>query len=112
MPENEIHELALLYLNYELNLRGHQTIYLGQNLPLNNLNHFFKDKNELCFVTSLTTQPYEDKIDSYFKEIESALDKTKHKFIAIGRKTSLLKDTVSKSNISFFDTITDLINFI
>ena len=29
---NEIHELGLLYLNYELVLRGHRTIYLGQNL--------------------------------------------------------------------------------
>ena len=51
LPENEIHELGLLYLNYELVLRGSQTIYLGQNLPLDNLSYFFKNKQELCFIT-------------------------------------------------------------
>jgi DNA-binding transcriptional MerR regulator len=29
LPENEIHELGLLYLNYELILKGNKTIYLG-----------------------------------------------------------------------------------
>ena len=42
LPENEIHELGLLYLNYELTLRGNNTIYLGQSLPLDNLDYFFK----------------------------------------------------------------------
>ena len=42
LPDNEIHELGLLYLNYELVLRGNNTIYLGQSLPLDNLNYFFE----------------------------------------------------------------------
>ncbi len=109
LPENEIHELGLLYLNYELILRGNQTIYLGQNLPLNNLNYFFKHKKELCFITSLTVQPYEDKIEGYFKEIESILQETKHQFIAIGRKTNLIKYNEYNFNVSFYDTVTDVL---
>ena len=109
LPENEIHELGLLYLNYELILKGNKTIYLGQNLPLDNLNCFFENKKELCFVTSLTVQPYEDKIEDYFKQIEGILKETKHEFIAIGRKTSLLKARDYSPNISFFDTVTDLL---
>ena len=38
LPDNEIHELGLMYLNYELSLRGKKTIYLGQSIPLNSLN--------------------------------------------------------------------------
>jgi DNA-binding transcriptional MerR regulator len=109
LPENEIHELGLLYLNYELVLRGSQTIYLGQNLPLDNLSYFFKNKQELCFITSLTVQPYEDKIEDYFNQIESILKDTKHEFIAIGRKTSSLKNKDYKFNISFFDSVSDLL---
>ncbi|WP_299665698.1 MerR family transcriptional regulator [uncultured Polaribacter sp.] len=109
LPENEIHDLGLLYLNYELVLRGHHTIYLGQSLPLDNLNYFFKNDRELCFITSLTIQPYDDKIASYFDEIESILEKTKHQFIAIGRKTSLIKDNTYKMDISFYDKVTDLL---
>jgi DNA-binding transcriptional MerR regulator len=109
LPENEIHELGLLYINYELVLRGNQTIYLGQNLPLDNLNYFFEHDKELCFITSLTMQPYTDKIQEYFEEIESILQKTKHEFIAVGRKTSLIKNNEYKFNVSFFDTVTDLL---
>jgi DNA-binding transcriptional MerR regulator len=109
LPENEIHELGLLYLNYELILRGNNTIYLGQNLPLDNLRCFFENKKELCFVTSLTVQPYDDKIEDYFKQIENNLRETKHEFKAIGRKTSFLKARNYQSNISFFDTVRDLL---
>jgi DNA-binding transcriptional MerR regulator len=109
LPENEIHELGLLYLNYELILRGNQTIYLGQNLPLNNLNYFFKLKKDLVFVTSLTVQPYDERINEYFEEIENLLEKTNHEFIALGRKTSLIKNKKYKFNVSFFDTVTDLL---
>ena len=109
LPENEIHELGLLYLNYELVLRGNQTIYLGQNLPLNNLNYFFKLKKDLVFVTSLTVQPYDERINEYFEEIENLLEKTNHEFIALGRKTTLIKNNKYKFNVSFFDTVTDLL---
>ena len=112
LPQNEIHDLGLLYLNYELILKGNNTIYLGQNLPLDNLKCFFENKKELCFITSLTVQPYEDKIEDYFKQIENVLENTAHEFIAIGRKTSLLKDKHFKSNISFFDTVIDVLKVI
>ena len=52
LPENEIHELGLLYLNYELVLRGYKTIYLGQNLPIDNLNYFFGIGKNVCFIKS------------------------------------------------------------
>jgi DNA-binding transcriptional MerR regulator len=112
LPENEIHELGLLYLNYELILKGNNTIYLGQNLPLDNLKCFFENKKELCFVTSLTVQPYEDKIEDYFKQIEGLLKETSHEFIAIGRKTSLLKARDYKSNISFYNSVSNLLKVI
>ncbi|MCH3884090.1 MerR family transcriptional regulator [Tenacibaculum aquimarinum] len=42
LPENEVHDLGLMYLNYELALRGFSTIYLGQSLPIDNLSYFIK----------------------------------------------------------------------
>lgn len=112
LPENEIHDLGLLYLNYELLLKGNKTIYLGQNLPLDNLKCFFDYEEDLCFVTSLTVQPYKDKIEDYFTEVEGLLEQSKHKFIAVGRRTSLLKAKDYKSNISFFDSIADILKVI
>jgi len=109
LPENEIHELGLLYLNYELVLRGFHTIYLGQSLPLNNLNYFLESDREICFITSLTIQPYDDKIEEYFKEISEVMQDTNNKFIATGRKIKKIKHLEFNSNIQLFDSISDLL---
>ena len=109
LPENEIHELGLLYLNYELVLRGNQTIYLGQSLPLNNLNYFFDGNQEVCFITSMTVQPYDDKIADYFSEIDDILKNSKHALIAIGRKTADVSGYDFQSNISLYSSVTELL---
>ena len=109
LPENEIHELGLLYLNYELVLRGHHTIYLGQSLPLNNLNYFLESKREICFITSLTIQPYNDKIEEFFNEINEVMLDTQNKFIAVGRKVEKVKHLELNKNIELHNSISDLL---
>jgi len=37
LPEGELHELSLLFYSYLIKKRGHRVIYLGQNLPLDDL---------------------------------------------------------------------------
>lgn len=109
LPENEIHELGLLYLNYELVLRGFKTIYLGQSLPLDNLSYFFDIDENVCFVTSMTVRPYDDIIEGYFNELDSILNESNHSLIAIGRKAMEYKNYDFKSTISLYPTITDLL---
>ncbi|WP_186434376.1 MerR family transcriptional regulator [Lutibacter sp. Hel_I_33_5] len=112
LPENEIHELGLLYLNYELVLRGYKTIYLGQSLPLNNLNYFFESDTDICFITSMTVMPYDDKVNDYFYEVEDILKDTNHKFIAIGKKAMDLKEIIFKSNIHVYPSLIDVLKYL
>ncbi len=110
LPDNEIHELGLLYLNYELALRGSHTIYLGQSLPIDNLNYFFESNQHICFITSLTVQPYDDKVEDYFFQLDEILRNTKHKLIAIGRKAMKVQNHNFKSDISLYTSVSDLLN--
>ena len=112
LPENEIHELGLLYLNYELVLRGFHTVYLGQSLPLDNLDYFLESDHEICFITSLTIRPYDDKIEAYFKEIDDALGTSNKTFIATGRKVNSVKHLKLNDRIHLYDTIQDLLKVI
>lgn len=112
LPENEIHELGLLYLNYELVLRGHHTIYLGQSLPLNNLNYFLDGGREICFITSLTIQPYDDKIEDYFNEIADVMQNTNNQLIAVGRKVEKIKDMDLNDNIQLYKSVSDLLKLL
>ena len=109
LPENEIHELGLLYLNYELVLRGFHTIYLGQSLPLNNLDYFLKGEREICFIAALTIQPYDDKIEKYFNDINEIMTNTNNEFIAVGRKVQKVEHLDLGSNIILYNSISDLL---
>ena len=110
LPENEIHELGLMYLNYELILRGYNTIYLGQSLPLDNLDCFFKSKSKVCFITSMTVQPYDDKIEEYFSEIEAVLENTNHELIAIGNKAMAVDSIDFKAKITVYSSLKIFLN--
>jgi len=57
LPYNEIHELSLLYAQYLVISAGFQTLYLGSNIPLQNLNHVIKHHKKVTFMTYLTTEP-------------------------------------------------------
>lgn len=109
LPENEIHKIGLLYLNYELVLRGFNTIYLGQSLPISNLNYFFESDTKVCFVTSLTVMPQTDKVVDYFKELDAVLKDTQHELIAIGRKVLMVKEETFVSDIKTYESVIHLL---
>ncbi|MES2430032.1 MAG: MerR family transcriptional regulator [Bacteroidota bacterium] len=44
LPENEHHELGLLFVNYLLKAKGITTIYLGANIPIGDVEYVFKIK--------------------------------------------------------------------
>ena len=105
LPDGEIHEIGLLYLNYELALRGFQTIYLGQSLPLNNLKYFFDSEKDVCFVNSMTVKPYDEKLQGYFEEVDSVLNSTNHTFVSLGHKAMSVDLSSFKSNIRSFPSV-------
>lgn len=109
LPDGEIHEIGLLYLNYELALRGNKTIYLGQSLPLSNLNYFFNGDNDVHFITSMTVKPYEDDIREYFEELDDIIRDSNHKVTAIGRRTISVKETNFKSEINLFPSVIEFL---
>ncbi|MDN3666097.1 MerR family transcriptional regulator [Algibacter miyuki] len=109
LPENEIHEIGLLYLNYELLLRGGKTIYLGRSLPLDNLISFFKSDEEICFITSTTVSPSSDIITKYFKDLDVYLTQKNHSLLASGQRLNQLEGISFKSNIKLYPTIVELL---
>jgi len=55
LPEGEYHELGLLFVNYLLRNRGISTIYLGSNIPANDVEYVLKLKKPDYLYTHLTT---------------------------------------------------------
>ena len=70
LPDNEIHELGLLYLNYEILYRGYKTIFLGQSVPTTSLSNFQDKSEKMVFVSCFTIEPNHDRVDEYLEEFE------------------------------------------
>ncbi|MBN2480639.1 MAG: MerR family transcriptional regulator [Bacteroidales bacterium] len=60
LPEGELHELVLLFLCYLAKKRGHQVIYLGQSVPLNDLVEVIRVRQVDYLVTSVTSSIYSE----------------------------------------------------
>ena len=70
LPDNEIHELGLLYLNYEILDHGYKTIFLGQSVPTTSLSNFQDKSDKMIFVSCFTIEPNNDRANEYLEEFE------------------------------------------
>ncbi len=55
LPEGEYHEMGLLYMNYILKSRGISTVYLGANIPLDDVEYVVRYKKPHYLYAHLTT---------------------------------------------------------
>ncbi|MRX64457.1 MerR family transcriptional regulator [Maribacter luteus] len=110
LPEGEIHEIGLLYLNYELILHGYKTIYLGQSIPLDNLEELFGFVENIYFISYFTVAPPKEKINKYIDELSKTILKDNSCEVwLMGRQTQLLNTESLAPNIKIFDSIEELI---
>ena len=76
LPADELHELALLFMNYLLRARGQHTLYLGQNLPLVGLVNVGPAYQPDAVVTVLTSQPERARVADYAREVQGLFPET------------------------------------
>lgn len=74
LPDNEIHDIGLLFLNFELLLHGFKTIYLGPSNPINSLTPLVSHKKNLVFISYFTVKPEKDELKSYLKSFHETLN--------------------------------------
>jgi len=111
LPMNEIHELGLLYLHFELLLHGYQSIYLGQSVPVSNLNDVQKVYNSICFVSYLTVEPSKITVSEYIENVaNTVLKDTEDELWLLGRKTIESNDEVTQKGVKIFESIDLLLN--
>jgi DNA-binding transcriptional MerR regulator len=109
LPENEIHELGLMYLNYEILLNGYKTIYLGESVPVSSLKDMKQYFDNIIYISYLTVQPARDDIDKYLKEITTEVIDTNSEIWLLGRMTEFIDTKSLSSSVSVFNSISDLV---
>ncbi len=110
LPENEIHDIGLLYLNYEIVLRGYKSIYLGQTVPMENLSDIMKYFDNLHFISYLTVVPAKDKINGYIKDFATMTKGYNNPNLwLLGRQTQHINEKKLPDFVKIFNSLDQVI---
>jgi len=110
LPMNEVHELGLMYLNYETLLNGYKTIYLGESMPIKDLTDLKKHFKSIVFVSYLTVQPDKDSVNEYVKEMIKDLMDENTELWYVGKMSEFINKDGFSDRIKVFNSITDLVD--
>lgn len=111
LPDNEIHDIGLNFLYYEILNRGYQAIMLGSSVPIDCLIPFVKNDDKVIFVTYFTVEPQPDHVLSYLERFSDEVVKgSESKLYVLGSRIADLED--KNHNIKGVSLVHNLNNFI
>jgi len=102
LPEDEGHDIGLLFANYILKLAGHQVIYLGSRVPLDSIKdamEYNQIQHMLLFM--VRNRPVEN-ANEYFNELSTKFPETR---IHLAGNTKLISELKLAENINWFQSI-------
>lgn len=110
LPSNEVHDLGLLFLQYILVAKGNHVIYLGRDLPIEDVaelnNHFEK----ITYISYWTVAPTEDEIPEYLNHFSTkVLTNNESRLLLFGRKTEAIKD-LKDEKIKVYENVSSFIS--
>lgn len=109
LPDNEIHELGLMFLNYEIVSHGYHSIFLGQSIPLANLTDIQNYYDDIIFVSYFTIKPEKENLHKYIDTFNEVILKPNNsKFWILGQMLSHIGTDKLPSAIKTFSSIKSL----
>lgn len=102
LPEGEWHELGLLFYQYLLKKNGFQTLYLGQSVPVNDLNKLVSIYSNLVGLTCISTSISERVLKETFNQLSTIFINSK--IFAFGPIVNQYRGSFPNNIIKMSDT--------
>ncbi|MBU3821395.1 MerR family transcriptional regulator [Flavobacteriaceae bacterium XHP0103] len=110
LPENEIHDIGLLFINYKLRSKGYHTIFLGESVPMDNLKDLLSFFSDITFISYFTVSPDLGNIESYINNFnELLLNNSTNKLYLLGTKLQDYSQTELPKKVTIFNSIENLV---
>ncbi|WP_396146538.1 MerR family transcriptional regulator [Flavobacterium sp.] len=109
LPSDEVHELGLMYLNYEIILSGYKTIYLGESVPVDSLKDLKKYFNNIVYVCYTTVEPNKEFLSSYLDEVKEQILEKDSKIWFIGRNAQNIDEKLRNETVRVFQNIHEFV---
>lgn len=108
LPQNELHELGLLYLNYEIIAQGYKSIYLGESVPLESLRDVKRIFSNVTYITYFTIEPHAGGVNSYLDEFYEAIMQESSQLWVMGKRAEAIAG--SRPGLTTFTSLSALTN--
>ncbi|WP_162628167.1 MerR family transcriptional regulator [Arcticibacterium luteifluviistationis] len=109
LPEEEMHEIGILYFNYELLLRNKKTIYLGRSIPISDLVSLRKQFENIVWVSQFTVSPKSDQIAEYLEQVKELLIDKNNEYWAISYRMDQVEINSEQKALKTFTSIEEAI---
>jgi len=110
LPENEIHDIGLLFINYQLRSKGYHTIFLGESVPMDSLIGLLEFFDDITFVSYFTVYPEEKNVANYINKFsKTLLNNEKTDLMILGSRLSTLDLSNLPNSVSTFNSIENLV---
>ena len=110
LPENEHHELGVLFLHYMLKSRGVKVIYLGANVPVKDLEYVVELKKPDYIYTHLTTVIKEFNFDKFINNLKMRFPQ--QQIIISGLMAQTFEKKSMPSNFRFLKSFAEVTEFL
>ncbi|RXG16106.1 B12 binding protein [Leeuwenhoekiella aestuarii] len=105
LPENEIHDLGLMFLNYEIVAHGFKCVYLGQNIHIEDLKYLASTQQQPYFVSYLTVNPCETSVADFAKRFNKDIGRNNMPLYLLGRIIQTAKQSEMPENVKLIKSI-------
>jgi len=109
LPETETHSLSLLFANYIIRSRGHDVIFLGQEVPLEDLKNAFKNESPDYIYTTATIAHLKIPVQELLNFLSQNWPNSK---ILVSGYQFIVSDAFVPSNVQILKKADEFISFI
>ncbi|MGB1204467.1 MAG: MerR family transcriptional regulator [Chitinophagales bacterium] len=110
LPEDELHEVSLLFLCYLLKVRNHIVTYLGANVPFSNIIPIANKSKSEYLYTIFTAPIDKNEMLNYLKNLSQKVPNKQ--IVASGSQVCKLNIDKLPKNVSVLKSINEIMQFV
>jgi MerR family transcriptional regulator, light-induced transcriptional regulator len=109
LPEQELHEIGLLFASYLIKARNNKVIYLGSSVPFDDLREVYHIHKPEYLLTLITSTTKGEIINAYLKKLADEFPKAT---IMVSFHDFIGKPDQFPENVKILKTLNDLIKYL
>lgn len=109
LPEEEMHELSLLFSSYIIKSRKNKVIYIGQSTPFDDVIKIYNQLKPDYLLTVLTTHPQPCEVQPYLNKLSQTFHNSK---ILVSGRQLLGEELETGKNMILLNKLEDLVDFV